>query len=275
MKSEKKLNIAVFPYVVWMVIFVIVPLFIMAYYGFTAKDGSFTWENVGSIIEPIHLKALGTSVKLSLICTIICFLLALPLAMVIRSMHITSSGFIVFVFILPMWMNFLLRTIAWQSLLEKNGVINSILTFFHLPEQNMINTEGAIVLGMVYNYLPFMVLPIYNALVKISEDTFHAARDLGADSWQVLRHITLPLIFPGIISGSTMVFVPALTTFVLSDLLGGAKVQLIGNIIEQEFTTANNWNLGAGLSLVLMLLVVGSMAIMSKYDKSGEGAGIW
>lgn len=275
MKSEKKLNIAVFPYIIWMVIFVIVPLFIMAYYGFTTKDGGFTWENVGSIIEPVHLKALGISVKLSLICTIICFLLALPLAMVIRNMHITSSGFIVFIFILPMWMNFLLRTIAWQSLLEKNGVINSILTFFNLPAQNMINTEGAIVLGMVYNYLPFMVLPIYNALVKISEDTFHAARDLGADSWQILRHITLPLIFPGIVSGSTMVFVPALTTFVLSDLLGGAKVQLIGNIIEQEFTTANNWNLGAGLSLVLMLLVVGSMAIMSKYDKSGEGAGIW
>ena len=275
MKSNRKFNIVAFPYVVWMVIFVIVPLFIMAYYGFTTKDGGFTFENVASIMEPIHLKALWTSIRLSVICTVICFLLALPLAMIIRNMHITSSGFIVFIFILPMWMNFLLRTIAWQSLLEKSGVINSILTLFHLPTQNLINTEGAIVLGMVYNYLPFMVLPIYNALAKISEDTFHAARDLGAGWWQILRHITLPLIFPGIISGSTMVFVPALTTFVLSDLLGGAKVQLIGNIIEQEFTTANNWNMGAGLSLVLMVLVVGSMALMSKYDKSGEGAGIW
>ena len=181
----------------------------------------------------------------------------------------------IFVFILPMWMNFLLRTIAWQSLLEKSGVINSVLTFVGLPEQNMINTEGAIVLGMVYNYLPFMVLPIYNALAKISQDTFDAAKDLGAGKWQIMRRITLPLIFPGIVSGSTMVLVPALTTFVLSDLLGGAKVHLIGNVIEQEFTTANNWNMGAGLSLVLMVLVVGSMALMSKYDKNGEGAGLW
>lgn len=275
MKNNRRFQIVAFPYVIWMVIFVIVPLFIMAYYGFTTKDGGFTFENVASIMEPIHLKALWTSIRLSVICTVICFLLALPLAMIIRNMHIASSGFIVFIFILPMWMNFLLRTIAWQSLLEKSGVINSILTFLHLPTQNLINTEGAIVLGMVYNYLPFMVLPMYNALVKISEDTFNAAKDLGAGWWQILRHITLPLIFPGIVSGSTMVFVPALTTFVLSDLLGGAKVQLIGNIIEQEFTTANNWNMGAGLSLVLMILVVGSMALMSKYDKSGEGAGIW
>lgn len=275
MKSRRRLKIVAFPYAVWMMIFVIVPLFIMAYYGFTTKEGRFTLENVAGIMEPIHLKALWTSVKLSVICTVICFLLALPMALVIRNMHIKSSGFIIFIFILPMWMNFLLRTIAWQSLLEKSGVINSVLTFFHLPALNMINTEGAIVLGMVYNYLPFMVLPIYNALAKISQDTFHAAQDLGAGWWQILRHITLPLIFPGIISGSTMVFVPALTTFVLSDLLGGAKIQLIGNIIEQEFTTANNWNMGAGLSLVLMILVIGSMALMSKYDKTGEGAGIW
>lgn len=128
---------------------------------------------------------------------------------------------------------------------------------------------------MIYNYLPFMVLPIYNSLVKISQDTLDAARDLGAGWWQSLRRIILPLILPGIVSGGTMVFVPALTTFVLSDLLGGAKIQLIGNVIEQSFTTANDWNLGAGLSLVLMVLVVASMALMSKYDKSGEGAGIW
>lgn len=275
MKSEKKLSLFAGPYVVWMAIFVIVPLLIMAYYGFTAREGEFTLANIKSIAEPIHLKALLTSLKLSVLCTILCFLLALPLALVIKRLHIGSSGFVIFIFILPMWMNFLLRTIAWQSLLEKSGVINQLLRAVGLPSQNMINTEGAIVLGMVYNYLPFMVLPIYNALAKISQDTFDAARDLGAGWWQVLRHITMPLIFPGIVSGSTMVFVPALTTFALSDLLGGAKIQLIGNVIEQEFTTANNWNLGAGLSLVMMLLVLVSMALMSKYDKSGEGAGIW
>lgn len=275
MKNEKKMGVFSFPYVIWMAIFVIVPLLIMAYYGFTTKDGSFTWDNVLSIADPIHRKALWTSIRLSVICTVICFLLALPLAMVIRGLHIKSSGFIIFVFILPMWMNFLLRTIAWQSLLEKSGVINQILNFFGLPAQNMINTEGAIVLGMVYNYLPFMVLPIYNALAKISQDTFDAAKDLGAGWWQTMRRITLPMILPGIVSGSTMVIVPALTTFVLSDLLGGAKVLLIGNVIEQEFTTANNWNLGSGLSLVLMVIVLVSMALMSKYDKNGEGAGIW
>jgi len=275
MRNEKRIGIFAYPYVVWMVIFVVVPLLIMGYYGFTTKEGAFTFGNIASVADPVHLKALWTSIRLSLICTVICFLLALPLAMVIRSMHIKSSGFMIFIFILPMWMNFLLRTIAWQSLLEKSGVINSVLAFVGLPEQNMINTEGAIVLGMVYNYLPFMVLPIYNALAKISQDTFDAAKDLGASKWQIMRRITLPLIFPGIVSGSTMVLVPALTTFVLSDLLGGAKVHLIGNVIEQEFTTANNWNMGAGLSLVLMVLVVGSMALMSKYDKNGEGAGLW
>ncbi len=273
--SKRRTGILAAPYSVWMVIFVIVPLLIVAYYGFTASDGTFTLDNIKSVVWPIHLKALGTSLKLSVICTAICFLLALPLAMVIRNLRIRSTGFVIFIFILPMWMNFLLRTIAWQSLLEKTGVINSILGFFGLPAQSMINTEGAVVLGMIYNYLPFMVLPIYNSLVKISQDTLDAARDLGAGWWQSLRRIILPLILPGIVSGGTMVFVPALTTFVLSDLLGGAKIQLIGNVIEQSFTTANDWNLGAGLSLVLMVLVVASMALMSKYDKSGEGAGIW
>lgn len=186
-----------------------------------------------------------------------------------------SSGFIIFVFILPMWMNFLLRTIAWQSLLEKTGVINMILQSIGLPKQNLINTEGAIILGMIYNFLPFMVLPIYNSLIKIPQDTFDAAKDLGANWIQTLWRITLPQILPGIVSGITMVFVPAMTTFVISNLLGGAKINLIGNVIEQEFTTANNWYGGAGLSIVLMILILGSMAVMSHFDKEGEGAAIW
>ena len=196
-------------------------------------------------------------------------------ALVIRGMHLKSSGFIIFVFILPMWMNFLLRTIAWQSLLEKTGVINMILQSIGLPKQNLINTEGAIILGMIYNFLPFMVLPIYNSLIKIPQDTFDAAKDLGANWIQSLWRITLPQILPGIVSGITMVFVPAMTTFVISNLLGGAKINLIGNVIEQEFTTANNWYGGAGLSIVLMILILGSMAVMSHFDKEGEGAAIW
>ena len=171
-----------------------------------------------------------------------------------------------------MWMNFLLRTLAWQTLLEKSGVINGILTALHLPRQNLINTPSAIVLGMVYNFLPFMVLPIYNVLCKIEDNTINAARDLGANFFQTLIWIWLPLSVPGIISGITMVFVPALTTFVISNLLGGSKILLIGNVIEQEFTKSSNWNLGSGLSLVLMLFILLSMALIAKYDKNGEGS---
>jgi len=168
-------------------------------------------------------------------------------------------------------MNFLLRTLAWQTLLEKNGVINGILTALHLPNQNLINTSGAIILGMVYNFLPFMVLPIYNVLMKIDDNVISAARDLGANSVQVLFRILFPLSIPGIVSGITMVFVPALTTFVISNLLGGSKILLIGNVIEQEFTKGSNWNLGSGLSLVLMIFILISMALIAKYDKNGEG----
>lgn len=275
MNGSKHIRRLSYPYTVWMAIFVVVPLFIVCFYAFTDRDGGFTWEHVKSIASPAHGKALLLSIKLSLISTVLCFVLALPLSMVIRNLKVSSNGFIIFIFILPMWMNFLLRTIAWQSLLEKTGIINMMLHEVGLPGQNMINTEGAIILGMVYNYLPFMVLPIYNSLVKIPQHTFDAAKDLGANWFQTLWHITLPQIFPGIVSGITMVFVPAMTTFVISNLLGGAKINLIGNIIEQDFTTANNWYEGAGLSLVLMVLVLGSMAVMSHYDKDGEGAAIW
>ena len=180
--NEKKMTRRLsYPYIVWMAIFVIVPLIIVCIYGLTDKTGAFTLENVKSIASPVHLKALFLSLKLSIISTVLCFVLALPLALVIRGMHLKSSGFIIFVFILPMWMNFLLRTIAWQSLLEKTGVINMILQSIGLPKQNLINTEGAIILGMIYNFLPFMVLPIYNSLIKIPQDTFDAAKDLGAN----------------------------------------------------------------------------------------------
>ena len=177
----------------------------------------------------------------------------------------------VFIFILPMWMNFLLRTLAWQTLLEKNGVINGILSFLHLPNIAIINTPWAIILGMVYNFLPFMILPIYNVMAKIDDNTINAAKDLGANNFQTLIHIWIPLSIPGIISGITMVFVPALTTFVISSLLGGSKILLIGNVIEQEFTKGSNWHLGSGLSLVLMIFILLSMALIAKYDKEGEG----
>ena len=255
------------PYLFWSVSFVVIPLLVIVYYAFTNDEGGFTFSNLAQITTAENLKALGLSILLSLVSTVVCLLLAYPLAMIL-----SQTSFIVLIFILPMWMNFLLRTMAWQTLLEKNGVINSILEFLHLPALEIINTPAAIILGMVYNFLPFMVLPIYNVLVKIDPNVLNAARDLGANSVQTFLKVTLPLSIPGVISGITMVFVPALTTFVISDLLGGGKILLIGNVIEQSFKQNSNWHVGSGLSLVLMVFIIASMAMVAKYDKEDGGA---
>ncbi len=241
------------------------------YYGFVNGDGNFTLDNFLAIREPEHLKALGISIILSLVATILCLVLAYPLAMILSRLGVNQNSFIVLIFILPMWMNFLLRTLAWQTLLEKNGVINSLLSLFHLPTLNIINTPYAIILGMVYNFLPFMVLPIYNTIIKLDKDVINAARDLGANPTQTFTKVIFPLTLPGVISGITMVFIPALTTFVISNLLGGSKILLIGNVIEQEFTQAGNWHLGSGLSTVMMLFIIISMILSSIFDKDGEG----
>ena len=260
------------PYFLWSLIFILIPLGMVFYYGLTDRSGAFTLNNIISITTAEHAKALWLALLLSLIATVLCLLLAYPLAMILCNMGVNQHSFIVLIFILPMWMNFLLRTMAWQTLLEKTGVINSILNFLHLPALRIINTPYAIVLGMVYNFLPFMVLPIYNALSKIDRSIIHAAKDLGANNIQVFFKITLPLSVPGIISGITMVFIPALTTFVISKLLGGSKVLLIGNVIDEEFTQASNWHLGSGLSIVLMLFIIVNMVLSAIFDKDGEGS---
>ena len=169
-------------------------------------------------------------------------------------------------------MNFLLRTMAWQVLLEKNGIINHALSLIGLPHLDIINTPAAVILGMVYDYLPFMILPIYNAMIRIDKNLIEAAYDLGASKLLVFGKIILPLSVPGIVSGVTMVLLPSLTTFAISNMLGGGKVNLIGNIIEQEFTSSSNWNLGSGLSLVMMIFIVVSMAFIEKFDRNGEGS---
>ena len=270
-KTRKFKRLLAGPYLFWSVSFIIIPLLMIFYYGLTDKDGAFTLLNIAKITTPENLKALGLALLLSFVSTVICLLLAYPLAMILSNLGVNQSSFIVLIFILPMWMNFLLRTLAWQNLLEKNGVINVILDFLNLPALEIINTPYAIVLGMVYNFLPFMVLPIYNVLAKIDKDVIAAARDLGANNVQTFLRIILPLSVAGIISGITMVFVPALTTFVISDLLGGSKILLIGNVIEQEFKQGSNWHVGSGLSLVLMIFIIISMALIAKYDKDGEG----
>lgn len=258
-----------FPYIIWMIGFIIAPLLLIVYYGLTSKDGSFTLQNVSMITNPVNRKALLLSLELSIVSTILCLILAYPLALILTKIKSKNNNFIIFIMILPMWMNFLLRTIAWQNILEKTGVINNILKFLHLPALNIINTPAAIVLGMVYNFLPFMILPIYNALIKIDRDIVNAARDLGANGLQTFIKIIFPLSMPGVISGITMVFVPSLTTFVISKILGGSKIVLIGNIIEQQFGIGN-WHVGSGLSLVLMIFIFVFMTILTKYDK-GEG----
>ncbi len=260
------------PYLLWSLAFIIIPLCMVFYYGFTDSAGSFTFENILAMGNHVHIKAFMLAMLLSLCSTLICLLLAYPLSMILAEVSGKQANLIVLIFILPMWMNFLLRTLAWQTLLEKTGVINSILNALGLSPLNIINTPYAIILGMVYNFLPFMVLPIYNTLIKIDTNLINAARDLGANSFVTFLKITLPLSVPGIVSGITMVFVPALTTFVISNLLGGSKVLLIGNVIEQEFTTAGNWHLGSGLSIVLMIFIIISIVISSITDKNGEGS---
>ena len=259
------------PFLAFILCGTIVPLGVIAYYGLTDRSGVFTWANILAMASGDHAKALGLSLALSLISTVICLILAFPLGLILKNSRLGKKGFMVFVFILPMWMNFLLRTMAWQVLLEKGGVINGVLGAIGLPALEIINTPAAVVLGMVYDYLPFMVLPIYNSLIKIDNSIIEAAYDLGASGSTVLSKVIIPMTVPGIVSGVTMVFVPSLTTFAISNMLGGGKVNLIGNIIEQEFTTSSNWNLGSGLSLVMMIFIVISMAFIEKFDRNGEG----
>ncbi len=259
------------PYLVWIIGFIVLPLAMILYYAFFNEDGQFTLENIASITDPVNLKAMGLSLELGVACTLICLLLAYPLAMILNNLQIKNQSFVVFIFMLPMWMNFMLRILAWKLLLNKNGVLNTILVAMGLDPIMILNTPAAVVFGMVYDYLPFMILPIYNSMARIKKDYIEAAHDLGANSVITFFKITVPLTVSGIISGVVMVFVPALTSFAVSELLGGGKVLLIGNIIEESFMQGMQWNIGSGLSFVLMVFVMISMAITNAFDKDGEG----
>lgn len=273
-KSRRMKMLFSMPYLAWTVIFIVVPLLMILWYGITDPSGAVTIQNILAMGNRTHRKALLLSVLLSLISVLICLLIAYPLCMILAEKKTQKKGVIVLLFILPMWMNTLLRTMAWQSLLEKTGIINSLLQMLHIAPLNIINTPYAIILGMVYNFLPFMVLPIYNVLSKIDKNVINAARDLGASSFQTFALVILPLSVSGIMSGITMVFIPALTTFVISQLLGGSKILLIGNVIEQEFTQAYDWNLGSGLSLVLMIFIIINMLMENFFDKNREDLSI-
>ena len=272
--SNFKKQLLAGPYLIWMIGFILLPLVMIVYYALTNSDGQFTLQYITAITTETNLNAIGLSLKLSIICTLICLLLAYPLAMILNGMQIKNQVTIVFIFMLPMWMNFMLRILAWKQLLSKNGVINSFLNTIGLSGINIVNTPTAVVLGMVYDFLPFMILPIYNSMARIKRDWIEAARDLGAGNALILFKIIIPLTVSGIISGIVMVFVPSLTSFAVSQVLGGGKVLLIGNVIEQDFIHGSQWNAGSGLSLILMIFVLISMALVNLADKDGEGTTI-
>ena len=255
------------PYLFWSVSFVVIPLLVIVYYAFTSDEGSFTFSNLAQITTPENLKALGMSILLSFLSTAICLILAYPLAMILSQKQVNQTSFIVLVFILPMWMNFLLRTYAWMTLLGNNGLINSFFGLFGLGPFKMLNTSGAVVLGMVYNYLPYMILPLYTVMEKIDKSVIEAAHDLGCNNVKTMFKVVVPLSMPGIMSGITMVFVPAISTFIISRMLGGGSNLLIGDLIEMQFLgNSYNPNLGAAISLVLMVIILLIMTILNQFD---------
>ena len=266
------------PYILWVALFTIIPLGMLLYNGITITDGGtvrLSLSNFEKALEPIYIQMMVRSFYYAAVSTIICLILAYPLAFIL-SINPKRKSNVLFLFVLPMWMNFLLRTYAWMSILERNnGLLNLLLRFFKLPELDIMGTPYAIILGMVYNFLPFMVLPIYNVLIKIDSSVLEAASDLGANEGMRFVRVILPLSVPGILSGISMVFMPAVTSFVIPNLLGGNKINLIGNLIEQQFLQTYNWNFGSSLSILLMVIILLSMSVISRFEAEEQGVGLW
>lgn len=276
---KKNKSILAYPYLIWSALFIVVPLILVLVFSFTVENGDkliFSLENYKRLINPIYLKVFLRSIILAGSSTIICLLVGYPVAYIISKAHISKRNTLILLFILPMWMNFLLRTYAWVAILGKNGILNSFLGLFGIEPVTLLYTNFAILLGMVYNFLPFMVLPIYTSLSKMDNDLINAARDLGANSFQVFTKVIFPLSVPGVISGITMVFMPAVTTFAISRLLGGGKFMLLGDLIEQQFTVVGDWNFGSAISIFMMIVILISMAVMSRFedDSDKEGGGL-
>lgn len=253
------------PYLLWMVLFILLPLGLIVYFAFTNAEGSFTLGNITQ--SGNYFPILIRSIWLAAVSTAVCLVLGYPIAYLMSRWRGVSARTITLLIMLPMWMNFLLRTYAWMTILENNGVLNQILGFLGLPALSMINTQGAVVLGMVYNYIPFMILPLHSIMVKIGDDVIQASQDLGARPVDVLRKVILPMSVPGIRAGITMVFVPAVSTFIISQMLGGGSNLMIGDIIELQFLgNAYNPNLGSAIALVLMVVVLLCMSITGFFD---------
>ena len=259
------------PYILWMTEFIIEPIAMVAYFAFTTSQGSFTLENIKAVGQYTNIFA--RSIRLAAIATVICLVISYPAAFILARMNKSVQSTMLMLVMLPMWMNFLLRTYAWMTLLGNNGIINSLLSLIGIGSVKLLNTQGAVVLGMIYNYIPYMILPLYSIMVKIDKSVMEAAQDLGCNGAQVLWRVVLPLSLPGIISGITMVFVPAISTFIISRMLGGGSELLIGDLIEMQFLgNAYNPNLGAAISLVLMVIVLIIMTIMNRFGDNDEAA---
>ncbi len=260
------------PYLLWAAIFIIVPLVFVVYYSLVDANGAFTLEYVSQIGK--YKDIMLNSIWLGFIATVISLVLAYPLAFIMARSNLNVQRTMMMLVMLPMWMNLLIRTYSLMILLQDTGIINSALSFLHLPNVHMINTQGAVVLGMIYNYIPYMILPLYSIMAKIDNGLIEAAEDLGANKLTVLRKIILPLSMPGIASGFTMVFVPSVSTFYISKKLGGNAFALIGDVIEMQFKSSNNYNLGAALSLILMFLILICMAVMNRFTGDDDDGGV-
>ncbi len=278
-----KMKKAAYPYILWMVIFIVVPLFLIIYFAFTRGDSQnfstfqLSLDNFKRFFTPTYLNVLGRSVNLAFVSTVICLILGYPMAYIISKEKVRKRNIMILMFVIPMWMNFLLRTYAWLTLLGRNGFINYLITKLGFQPLDLMFNDKAVLLGMVYNFLPFMVLPIYSVLTKIDNSLIEAAEDLGANKVQVFGKVILPLSIPGIITGITMVFIPAVSTFIISSLLGGNKYNLIGNLVEQQFRWTGDWHFGSSMSIILMVFILITMAFTSKFDKEkeGGGGGLW
>lgn len=276
---ENKLGLKITsPYILWSGLFIVIPLFLIIFFAFTNSENgqyTFTLQNFKELMQPMYFRIFYRSIKLAVISTVLCLIIGYPTAYIITKTKVSRQNTLLMLVIVPMWMNFLLRTYAWSAILGRNGIINTIITTIGFQPINILYTDTAVMLGMVYNFLPFMILPIYTILSKLDKDLINAAKDLGANGLQVFYKIILPLSMPGVASGITMVFMPAVSTFVISKLLGGGQFMLIGNLIEQQFMSVGNWHFGSAISIFMMIVILISMAILNKFsdesDKEGGG----
>ena len=257
------------PHLVWMVLFIVAPLLFVAYYAFTTPEGSFTMDNILAL--SYHAGTFGFSVCMSLISTVICLLIGYPLAYCISRAGARAQKILIMLIMLPMWMNLLIRTYSMMAILDDGGFLNNMLVALGFQPVHIVGTSGAVIFGMVYNFLPYMVLPIHSVINKLDGRLIEAASDLGCNNFHVLTRVILPMSAPGIISGVTMVFVPSISTFYISQKLGGGTFELIGDTIERQFQNPSTYNVGAAISLVMMILILISLAVMNRFSDSEEG----